>query len=96
MTDRSSLTTPTPGLVWLDEVSCDGTEMSLLDCNRNAILDVDCTSHELAACVCFGFIGSIGERAFSAENINYYSCCSIIFEVARPKFMQSLVLLIGG
>lgn len=30
------------GVVWLDQVACDGTELSLLDCEHKPLLDNNC------------------------------------------------------
>ena len=63
MEDRSSLTQLT-GVVWLDNVMCDGTEASLFDCNRNTLFDNNCVRFDQdddAACACFGFLGDVGE-----------------------------------
>ncbi len=40
------------GHIWLDEVSCEGSEYFLQDCNRDAFGVNDCNHHEDASVIC--------------------------------------------
>ena len=52
--------TPLTGLIWFDNVICEGTEESLLDCPQNVIGDNNCDHDDDAACACFGITTDIG------------------------------------
>ena len=61
-----------PGLVWLDEVSCSGTERSLLSCPHDGLGVVNCSTYEDAGVRCTG-INHIMTKCLARSQLKQYT-----------------------
>ena len=59
------------GIIWLDQVSCVGTELRLLDCPANAIGLHDCVNSEDAGVRCLDLPGTLASTDLE-HCINHY------------------------
>ncbi|MBN3309964.1 C163A protein, partial [Amia calva] len=57
------------GTLWLDEVSCRGTERALLECRSSPPGSHDCTHKEDAAVLCTGTLWTRGWRPFGSPSV---------------------------